>query len=161
MAEISNDVKASLANKNIKTGPLNTVLGKQSNHGDFLLPACLGHLNDPPLYLAVAYWGLVTGSPLSRAIVSETFRISERRAADVMSYISRERCDVIDCERKITREGKGRRGLTLTIRAVRALVPAASAPPARGRKAQRPGAADMTRELRHWFLRRPNLSSAG
>lgn len=161
MAEINNDSGAECDNKEQSRGTRNTVAGKQSNHGDFHLPACLGHLTDPPLYLAVAYWGLLTGSRLSRATVSETFRISERRAADVMSYISRERCDVIDCVRKITREGRGRRGLTLTITAVRALVQTPPSPPVRGRKTPRPGAADMSRELRHWFLRRPNLSSAG
>lgn len=161
MAEINNDAGAEFYNKEHSRVTRNTVTGKQSNHGDFHLPACLAHLTDPPLYLAVSYWGLLTGGGLSRAIVSETFRISERRAADVMSYISRERCDVIDCVRKITREGKGRRGLILTITAVRVLVPAPSSPPVRRRKVQRPGAADMTRELRHWFLRKPNLSSAG
>nr|WP_249339863.1 CaiF/GrlA family transcriptional regulator [Serratia marcescens] len=136
------------------------VAGKQRNHGDFCLPDTLAHLMDPPLYLAVAHWGMATGLPLSRALVSETFRISERRAADVLNYIARDRHDVIDCQRHIVREGAGRRGLKLTITAIRGAAPrAASPPPARGSTA-RSRAASRVQQLRHWFLSRPNLSSA-
>ncbi|WP_394853087.1 CaiF/GrlA family transcriptional regulator [Serratia marcescens] len=136
-----------------------TVSGKQSNHDCFYLPACLGHLIDPPLYLAVARWGLLTGTRLTRRGISEAFRISERRAADVMNYILRDRGDVIDCVRTVTREGKGRRGLTLTVVAIRAQDAVVAAAPLRTRRGTLPRGADTTRELRQWFLSRPNPES--
>lgn len=135
-----------------------TVAGKQSNHGDFCLPDCLAHLISPPLYMAVAHWGIYTGLPLSRASVSETFRISERRAADVLNYIVRDRHDIIDCKRHTAREGAGRRVLKLTVIAIRDVAARAPSPPARTGTA-RSRAASRAQQLRHWFLSRPNLSS--
>lgn len=155
-----NDVSRLGRNKSASGVARTTVTGKQSNHGDFCLPECLTHLIDPPLYLAVAHWGLLTASPLSRALVSETFRISERRAADVLNYIARERHDIIDCKRNIVREGAGRRGLKLTVTAIRGTPPPAPPPRAKQSSTARSRAASRAQQLRHWFLSRPNLSSA-
>ncbi|HEJ7994289.1 TPA: CaiF/GrlA family transcriptional regulator [Serratia liquefaciens] len=135
----------------------NTVSGKQSNHGDFYLPACLTHLIDPPLYMAVAWWGLLTGQGMTREDISQAFRIPPRRAADVMAYISRERCDVITCERRIVR-AIGRRSLMLRVSAVRELAPVVPSPSPRVKKMPG-GGADPVREWRRWFLSRPNVSS--
>lgn len=156
MTKIINGVGPVDTHENTPAAAHVTVSGKQSNHDCFYLPACLGHLIDPPLYLAVASWGLLTGTRLTRRGVSEAFRISERRAADVMTYILRDRGDVIDCIRTVTREGKGRRGLTLTVVAVRAQGAVVAAAPMRTRRGTLPRGADTTRELRQWFLSRPN-----
>ncbi|CAI1210392.1 TPA: CaiF/GrlA family transcriptional regulator [Serratia liquefaciens] len=137
----------------------NTICGKQSNHGDFYLPARLAHLNDPPLYMAVAWWGLLTGQGMTREYISQTFRIPPRRAADVMTYISRERSDVINSERHFLREA-GRRSLVLTVSAVSALVPVASSPVPRVKKTPVRGCDDPVREWRRWFLSRPITSSS-
>lgn len=74
------------------------VEGTQGNHLQWVLPANLAHLNAPPLYMAVAWWGLLRGSPFTRADVSGAFRIAPRRAADVMKYICTARTDSIRCE---------------------------------------------------------------
>lgn len=161
MAEINNEDMGLSACVNNETRARNTIAGKQRNHGGFQLPASLVHLTDPPLYLAVAYWGLLTGGGFTREDVSQAFRISQRRAADVMSYISRERSDVITCERQLTREGRGRRSLALIITAVREPMPVMTPPPPRARKTPSPGAAEQVQRLRHWFLSRPNTPSAG
>ncbi|MBS9438305.1 CaiF/GrlA family transcriptional regulator [Photorhabdus noenieputensis] len=95
-----------------------TITGKQSNHGDFRLPVCLSHLNDTPLYMAVAYWGLLKGRGFTKSEISQVFRVSERRARDVMNYIYNERRDVISCEKVFFREKHGSRRLMLIVTAV-------------------------------------------
>lgn len=144
---------------NSRGGKGNTVSGKQSNHGDFHLPACLVHLNDPPLYIAVAWWGLLSGRGMTREDISQAFRIPLRRAADVMAYISRDRCDVITCERRVIHNGN-RRSLILTIAAIGEFIPAVPSPPPRVKKNRSPDGGDPVREWRRWFLSRPNVSSA-
>jgi len=134
------------------------ISGKQSNHGDFYLPECLSHLGDPPLYLAVAWWGVLIGRGITREDISLAFRIPPRRAADVMSYISRDRGDIITCVRRIDREA-GRRSLVLTISAVRDVGSAVPIPPPRAKKTSGRGAAESVREWRRWFLSRPNTAS--
>ncbi|MER2471600.1 CaiF/GrlA family transcriptional regulator [Photorhabdus laumondii] len=95
-----------------------TITGKQSNHGDFRLPACLSHLKDTPLYMAVAYWGLLKGSGFTKSEISQVFRVTERRATDVMNYIYNERRDVIACEKFFFREKQGSRRQMLIVTAV-------------------------------------------
>ncbi|EOT1929378.1 CaiF/GrlA family transcriptional regulator [Serratia marcescens] len=46
-------------------------------------------LGEPPLYLALAYWGLSQESAFSRDDVAMVFAICPRRAADVMTYLIR------------------------------------------------------------------------
>lgn len=133
------------------------ILGRQSNHDDFYLPECLRHLGDPPLYMAVAWWGLLSGQGITRDDISLAFRIPPRRAADVMSYISRDRGDIITCERRVVRT-TGRRSLVLTITDVRDVEPAAPLPPPRAKKTAGQGGADPVREWRRWFLSRPNTA---
>lgn len=133
------------------------ISGKQSNHGDFHLPACLAHLVDPPLYMAVAWWGVLSAQVITRESISQAFRISLTRAADVMAYIIRSRGDVITCERRVIRKD-GRRNLVLTISAVRDVVPQVSVPSPRVKKTPGRGGVDPVREWRRWFLSRPNIT---
>ena len=63
--------------------------GTQCNHGPWTLPASLSHLHSPPLWLAVAWWGFLSGKPMTRSEISETFRITQRRAGDVLDYLFR------------------------------------------------------------------------
>lgn len=160
MAKFINETRGDVEPENSACGAGGTVSAKQSNHGDFYLPACLTHLVDPPLYMAVAWWGLLTGQGMTREDISQTFRIPPRRAADVMSYISRERCDVITCERRIVRE-VGRRSLMLRVSAVRELAPVVPSPSPRAKKTPARGSVDPVREWRRWFLSRPNVSPGG
>lgn len=65
-----------------------TIQGKQSNHGDYYLPVSVRHLSeDTPLYRAVAWWGLTLGRAFSREDVSRAFRIEPRRASGILNYL--------------------------------------------------------------------------
>jgi hypothetical protein len=76
------------------------MMGTQCNHGPWTLPASLSHLNSPPLWLAVAWWGALSGKPMTRSDVSETFRITQRRAGDVLNYLFRHCKDTVVCSWK-------------------------------------------------------------
>lgn len=158
MAKTINSVTATTYAVEPVHGKGGNISGKQSNHGDFHLPACLAHLIDPPLYMAVAWWGLLSRQGVTRDDISQAFHIPQRRAADVLSYISRERSDVITCQRRVMRDG-GRRHLVLTILAVGELAPVAPSPPLRVKKTHSRGDNDAVRQWRRWFLSRPNVSS--
>ena len=87
------------------------IAARQPNHGCWHLPECLSHLVSPSLWLAVACWGLQRGVPVTRDDIARAFRISPRRAADVMTYITDDRSDVVKVEKKIERVGSGHRQL--------------------------------------------------
>lgn len=63
------------------------VQARQRNHEDYRLPASLSHLPPMPLYLAVAHYVLLACAPVSRQAISAAFRISTRRALEVMRYL--------------------------------------------------------------------------
>lgn len=143
------------------------IMGRQSNHGDFTLPRCLSHLVNPPLYIAVAHWGLLKKTPFSRDDISQAFRITPRRAADVMSYIQREHTDVITCVRHLQVSSAGIRNLTLQVTGV--VEAALSAPESKPRprapdkvpRGERQKKSQALNKLRAAFLSRPRLSSVG
>ncbi|KNC92913.1 CaiF/GrlA family transcriptional regulator, partial [Trabulsiella odontotermitis] len=62
-----------------------------------------------PLWLAVASWGWQLGSAIGRDDVARAFRISARRAADVMTYLMNDRSDVVTIEKTIVHQGSGHR----------------------------------------------------
>lgn len=108
--------------KNTERNVRNTrrrISGRQRNHGDFYLPAIISHLEEPSFYIAVAWWGKLTGRPFSREDVAQAFRVTARRAADVMTYlatgVSR---SVVGLEKKVVRMGSGRAVLLMTILSV-------------------------------------------
>ncbi|HID8455195.1 CaiF/GrlA family transcriptional regulator [Serratia marcescens] len=63
------------------------ISARQRNHEDYRLPANLSHLPPMPLYLAVAHYALLAQAPVSRQAISGAFRISTRRALEVMRYL--------------------------------------------------------------------------
>lgn len=111
------------------------VAGRQSNHGDWSLPAEMASSGIRSLWLAVAFWSLRQARPVTRDDIAQAFRISVRRAADVVSYLLTTRADRVACERKIHRVASGHRVATLRVLAVVA-GPAEDgpAPPSRARK---------------------------
>lgn len=143
------------------------VLGRQSNHGDFTLPRCLSHLVNPPLYIAVAHWGLLKKTPFSRDDISQAFRITPRRAADVMTYIQREHGDVITCVRHLQVNPAGIRCLTLQVTGVAETPQSASVPRSRRRapdkasRGERQKKSQALHNMRATFLARPLLSPVG
>ncbi|OCQ54167.1 DNA-binding transcriptional activator CaiF [Photorhabdus australis subsp. thailandensis] len=132
-----------------------TITGKQSNHGDFRLPVCLSHLNDTPLYMAVAYWGLLKGRAFTKSEISQVFRVSESRAKDVMNYIYNERRDVISCEKVFFREKQRSRRLMLIVTAVTEPMPQRSPTSAtKTTKSTRSRTSSQANHMRTWFLQR-------
>ncbi|MBU9839044.1 CaiF/GrlA family transcriptional regulator [Rahnella aceris] len=103
---------------NIPDAPVNVIAGKQSNHGEYHLPQELLGINAPTLYLAVAHWGLRKGAGFTRDEISKVFRITLRRAADVMTYITTAKSDVVNCETRLVSSVGGRRSLVMTVTAI-------------------------------------------
>ncbi|MBS0053866.1 CaiF/GrlA family transcriptional regulator [Yersinia sp. Marseille-Q3913] len=133
----------------------NQIKGRQSNHGDYYLPACLTHLGRPPLYMAVAYWGLLKKSPFTRDDLSAAFHITVRRAADVMTYIYIERQNCITSKKSLVNIGSGHSCLYLQVLAV-----AEPAPPRQTfrppeRRTSNAYNKEGQQELWHWLLTRP------
>lgn len=168
----------SQSQKDTKRGRKNTlrrISGRQKNHGDFYLPEIISHLEEPTFYIAVAWWGKLTGRSFSREDVAQAFRVTDRRAADVMTYlatgVSR---SVVGLEKKVVRMGSGRAVLLMTIHSVdeqaqvvtgetathitsAAVVPAGSTPRTRRRGA----AAEGLQAARDLFLRGRRSPQAG
>ncbi|ELD3253964.1 CaiF/GrlA family transcriptional regulator [Enterobacter hormaechei] len=94
----------------------NVVAGRQSNHGSFYLPASISHLKSPAFYMAVAWWGLLKKDAFTRHDIASAFRVTPRRAADVMTYLATAvPSDVVRTEKKVVRMGSGRSVLFMTI----------------------------------------------
>lgn len=129
---------------------------RQSNHEEYTLPDCLAHLPAMPLYLSVAYFGLLTQLVLSRELICRAFHIDSRRALEMLRYLSSGTPNVT-CECIPLTQG---RGYCLRIVDIVSLsrpsggenVPRTMAPP-RGGKLKRENA---QQSMRQWFLRRPN-----
>ncbi|MEI9746123.1 CaiF/GrlA family transcriptional regulator [Enterobacter ludwigii] len=99
------------------------VSGRQSNHGSWTLPASLAGSGIDSLWLAVATWALRAGRPVTREDVAQAFRISARRAADVITYLLDTRSDVVTCEREVVRVGSGHRVGLVRVTAVTPVTP--------------------------------------
>lgn len=91
------------------------VKGRQSNHGSWVLPPEVAQEAPASLWVAVALWAQRLGRPVTRACVADAFRISVRRAADVLTYIFVDHADVVRCERRIVRVASGHRVLELRV----------------------------------------------
>ncbi|WP_181012951.1 CaiF/GrlA family transcriptional regulator [Citrobacter amalonaticus] len=140
------------------------VEGRQTNHAVYYLPACLSHLQNPPLWLAVARWGLLIGEMISRNDIAQAFHISLRRAADIMTYITCERQDVVKATKCVSRTGHGRRTARIMILAISeaSLTSPSQSAPAEKSREQGCAAAKKTagaqaetelRQIRQFFLR--------
>lgn len=134
------------------------IRGRQSNHGAFHLPPCLEHLkmaSPPRLYMAVAWWGLFRGKAFTREDIAQVFRVTPRRAGDVMTYLATAvSADVVKLEKRVVREGSGHSVLYMTVHHV-----AEDPPPRPPRKKPVPkkpsrkrSARDALAEARNLFL---------
>lgn len=135
------------------------VQGKQSNHGDFYLPASIRHLSeDTPLYRAVAWWGLTLGRAFSRDDVSRAFHIEPRRASGILNYLCH-RDNSNDITLESHRLSAGGHGLLM----VRILAVTESPPRPVPVPPVRTGARekhDRERRLARWLLARPGMSDS-
>ncbi|MGC6031442.1 CaiF/GrlA family transcriptional regulator [Enterobacter kobei] len=83
--------------------------GRQRNHGNWCMPGELGLAGSPPLWLAVSVWIMKQAQAVTRDDVAHAFRISPRRAADVMTYIVSDRPDTVRIRKEVLRVGSGHR----------------------------------------------------
>lgn len=86
---------------------------------EFKLPVEL--LSFPPfksLWLAVSYWAKIQARPVSRDDISCAFFISQRRAADLMTYIVNQCSEVVFLTKNVSRCGPGRRVATIFVTAI-------------------------------------------
>ncbi|MDT0204624.1 CaiF/GrlA family transcriptional regulator [Serratia marcescens] len=173
-----NDIKkAHCSRSGAESTPRIRVRAQQSNHGGYDLPPSLAHLPAMPLYLAVAYLGMLKRAPLSRLEVAQAFGLDTRRALEVMRYLASGKTCVA-CERVPLHPGEFGKGYRLRIDAIgepqKSFVgmrketaedghrsQSEVVPASRGRRGQarrRPRLSDELahQSLRRWFLRRPN-----
>lgn len=158
MSERNCNITTATGKLNKAAQPANFISGKQSNHGEYYLPQELFGINAPTLYLAVAHWGLRKGAGFTRDEISQVFRITLRRAADVMTYITTAKSDVVSCETRLVSSAGGRRSLLMTITAIheapeRRAVKLAAVPRPDGKKKAEDEA--RIRQIHHQFLTRP------
>lgn len=135
----------------------------QSNYGEYTLPPTLAGLGDPPLYLAVAMWGWQLGRPFCREELAEAFKITVKRAGDVMSYIRRADPKKIRSHQRYERIAKGVRCRHMQIMAEPEMTVKKAV---RGKPLldvdddvahdERPQSNAGLQALRRWFLNRPN-----
>lgn len=85
-----------------------------------------------PLWLRVAQWCLSQKAPVSRETIARAFALSARQAADIMSYITTRRSDLVESRRAVKVLGGGMRVATLQVLAVHS-----TALPPRGARAHR------------------------
>lgn len=85
-----------------------------------------------PLWLRVAQWCLREEVPVTREAIARAFALSARQAADIMSYITTRRSDLVESRRAVKVLGGGMRMATLQVLAVHS----ATLPP-RGARAHR------------------------
>ncbi|EDU8805681.1 CaiF/GrlA family transcriptional regulator [Salmonella enterica subsp. enterica] len=82
------------------------------------LPPGMSDMEDAPLYLAVAVWGMRLDRLVTSEDICRHFCVTQRRASDVLHYIVHEGSRWVTCERRVViRDGRGRR-LGLRIRDV-------------------------------------------
>ncbi|MGN5575816.1 CaiF/GrlA family transcriptional regulator [Enterobacter sp. Lyrl_3] len=124
--------------------PAEVVTGRQRNHGTWCLPAGLGLDNRPPLWLAVSVWIMKQARAVTRHEVAQAFRITPRRAADVMTYIVCDRTDTVQIRKEVLRVGSGHRVAHYVVEAVAPVVtqqttpkPPSPAPDKRGADRER------------------------
>ncbi|MEQ4958842.1 CaiF/GrlA family transcriptional regulator [Enterobacter hormaechei] len=130
------------------------VPGKQSNHGGFFLPQEVAWLGESPkLWLAVAHWCMQAGRGVNRDEVAEAFHVTQRQAADVMTYIMHS-CPQVDWVKRVVRDGAGRRVCLLRVHEVRDSRVPVRATSVKKRPASTPSqvSADELRSLKSRFL---------
>lgn len=149
------------------------ISARQRNHEDYRLPASLSHLPPMPLYLAVAHYVLLAQAPVSRQAISGAFRISTRRALEVMRYLLNNNLGVM-CERLAPLPHAPEQGYQIQVSAISSGVqgviselPLTTGPTfPEGAAVLQTECADKPlsrlekeracQDMRRWFLQRPN-----
>ncbi|ECV7800837.1 CaiF/GrlA family transcriptional regulator, partial [Salmonella enterica subsp. enterica serovar Brandenburg] len=76
---------------------------------EWFTPSEITHLGITVLYQAVACWALLQEKPVTVLDVSLAFQVAERRASDVLHYITHDAGDMIQSETQVIRCSRGRR----------------------------------------------------
>ncbi|EDA0856155.1 CaiF/GrlA family transcriptional regulator [Salmonella enterica] len=76
---------------------------------EWITPPEITHLGITVLYQAVACWALLQEKPVTVLDVSLAFQVAERRASDVLHYITHDAGDMIQAETQVIRCSRGRR----------------------------------------------------
>ncbi|HAO0324326.1 TPA: CaiF/GrlA family transcriptional regulator [Escherichia coli] len=69
--------------------------GNQSNHGEYVIPACMAPWAEEPLYLIIARWCRQQKRWINRNDIALAFHLPDRRASFQLSYISRKKTRVV------------------------------------------------------------------
>lgn len=124
--------------------------GRQRNHDAFYLPENIRYLGPLPLYLAVAWWGLLNARPFDRQDIARAFRIDVRRASGIMGYLChRIRPGVVRLEHMVSRDSKGHRKMSVLVTEVMSPAPLMTC------VSDTKPDADLARKLSRWLLSRP------
>ena len=138
------------------------VTGSQGNHGDYYLPGAVVHLADKPLYIAVAQWSAMAGVPVNRGHIAQAFRITPRRAADIMEYLVKSCRDLVQLKTWTERVASGQRVRYMSVDEVRDVRAPAAPPPRRAKPTRRDKKGSGMAEARDLFLGiRRSLRNAG
>ncbi|EEC6702076.1 CaiF/GrlA family transcriptional regulator [Salmonella enterica] len=144
-------------------------LERERSHEGWVCPPEIVYLGELPLYQAVACWSLLLERAVTVADVSQGFHVSERRASDVLHYITHDALDVIESESRVVRCLQGRRKTVrvlsvqspLFCRTQKAGVPQWSVSPGsrgrtagNGRKCRENNRSEVIQALRTWFVSR-------
>ncbi|HCM1955515.1 TPA: CaiF/GrlA family transcriptional regulator [Salmonella enterica subsp. salamae serovar 9,46:z4,z24:z39:z42] len=76
---------------------------------EWITPPEITHLGITVLYQAIACWALLQEKPVTVLDVSLAFQVTERRASDVLHYITHDAGDTVQSETKVIRCPRGRR----------------------------------------------------
>lgn len=111
--------------KNLPSGGSVNVLTPQANPVTVdaqVISATSGPARDGelryPMYIRIAMWALAQARPVTRGDIARQFRISPRRAADMMMYIEGQGSHLIDCERVVSQVTGRRKVAVLHVTAV-------------------------------------------
>lgn len=83
------------------------VEARQANHYSFILPGELAGYKENALYRYIARWSYIRRAYICCDDVAANFGISVRQATNILSMIHRRYGDVISCDIKRTKSGKG------------------------------------------------------
>ncbi|EBX2873226.1 CaiF/GrlA family transcriptional regulator [Salmonella enterica subsp. enterica serovar Muenchen] len=81
----------------------------QTNHDACYVPECVRQYSSEPLYILVAHWCLQQKDWVQRSQISEAFRITQRRASYLISYLRNKASRVVCVCRYQTLPNKAQR----------------------------------------------------
>lgn len=72
--------------------------GHRTREG-YIMPAGIALAGTPPMWVAVAWWGWLRGTPFRREDVELAFQVSAQTASSVMSYLFHTHAELLQCTR--------------------------------------------------------------